>query len=150
MPSRCEFVDPEFNFPCGKVFNLTKIIFNHPKKKEPIVKFACKPDGDRRFRYLSMTEEKLSTQYKQNKIKYEEFKEEMKQIRWKRCRRCNGEFESNEVACNITYYYWKDGMFMGLRRSFQLHDDCMERELKLFNIQKEDVKSTITTLDSVM
>jgi hypothetical protein len=150
MIIRCEFVDPNTNFPCGKKFNMTKIIFNSPKKKEPIVKFTCKYDGDDRFRYLSKTEDNLTLEYKKNKIKYDEFKERIKLIRWKKCRRCNGEFESDEIVCNIIFYYWKNGLFIGLRRSFQLHDDCMERELKLFNIQKVDKESVMTTLDNVM
>lgn len=148
MANRCEYVDPENNFPCGKNITLTKILIQYPYKKEPVIKYACKLHGDGRFRYLSSTEDKISSDYKQNKISYTEFSEKMKLIRWKNCRRCNGGFEKIDKQCCLEYYWLGDNR-ISLRRSFLLHDDCLESELKLFNVQK-DRNSQNTSLDSVL
>jgi len=80
MP-KCQFVNPHINMPCGKQHKLTKIIFNTPKSNEPIIKYACKADGDARFRYLSTSEDRLTKEYKQNKMKWNDYKEQIGDVR---------------------------------------------------------------------
>ena len=146
MPNRCDYVDPTTNFPCGKKTTLVRILIQSPKSNEVIVKYVCKIHGDRRFDYLSLQEDKLQKQREQNKIdSWDEFKEEMKQIRWKRCRRCLGSFEDTDIVCMMEWYYWSDTN-LGLRRSFRLHEDCCNSEMKLLEIQK-DPGTVNSTLD---
>ena len=148
MP-KCQFVNPHINMPCGKQHKLTKIIFNTPKSNEPIIKYACKADGDARFRYLSTSEDRLTKEYKQNKMKWNDYKEQIGDVRWKKCRACNGYFEEDEVRSNITYYYYTEGIMIGLRRSFHVHEDCFESELNFFNVFSND-KPKNQTLETSM
>lgn len=145
MPNRCQYVDPTYNFPCGKPTTLAKITFQYPDSNEIITKYICKPHGDRRFEYLSLSEKNLKKQKDTNKITYTIYADKIKSIRWKKCRRCNDDFTDTQKKCNITYWYWSETS-LGLRRSFQLHDDCMDSELKFFNIQSDD-SIKVTTLD---
>lgn len=138
MPSRCEFVDPLSNYPCGKNTTLAKIVINLPNIKDTIVKFVCKIHGDARFNYLSMSEIKLMKQKEQNKISYTEFAEKVKLVRWKKCRRCLGDFEKTDSVCCLEYMYLQDTR-VGLRRSFLLHEDCLESELAFFTVKKDDI-----------
>lgn len=137
MGNRCEYVDPLSNFPCGKSTTLGKITIQHPSKKEIITKFVCKAHGDRRFDYLSIEEIKLQKQKVQNKItSWEEWKDSMKATRWKKCRRCHGHFDETDIVCIMEYFYWTETR-IGLRRSFLLHEDCCNSELKLFEVLSE-------------
>lgn len=144
--SKCDFVDPNYNFPCNKKAH-TKIVINIPNKKEPIVKFACERHGDERFNYLSSTENRLLKEKQQNKIQYPEFSEKIKIVRWKECRRCNDMFSDTEIQCCLEYYFMGD-IKISMRRSFLLHDDCLMRELKFYDIQKESTHK-IMTLDGL-
>lgn len=148
MPNRCEYVDPTHNFPCGKNTTLAKIVINSPTEKIPQIKFVCKIHGDVRFNYLSATEIKLTKLKTQNKISYTEFSDKLKKVRWNSCRRCNGDFEKTDIVCCLEYYYLTD-IRITLRRSFQLHKDCLESELKLFNVHKVDAMKD-STLDGVL
>ena len=144
---KCDFVDPQYNFPCHKKSE-TKIVINLPNKKDPIVKFACKEHGNQRFNWLSSTEIKITKLKDTNKISYAEFSEGIKQIRWKKCRRCNGEFTDSDVQCLLEYLWLHDSR-VSLRRSFSLHIDCLNSELKFYEIQKY-VGHRDTTLDQVL
>jgi hypothetical protein len=141
---KCTFVDPEYNFPCNKKSH-TKIVINIPNKKEPIVEFACERHGDQRFNYLSLTESKLTKSKDTNKISYVEFSEQMKNVRWKQCRRCNGVFNDSDMVCCLEYYFVKD-IRISMRRSFLLHSDCLASELRFYSVQKIEGHRE-TTLD---
>ena len=144
--TRCDYIDPSYNFPCGKKAH-TKIVINIPNRKEPIVKFACERHGDERFNWLSSTEIKLIKDKNQNKIEYMEFSEKIKIIRWKQCRRCNGDFVDSDVQCCLEYYSMGD-IKISMRRSFLLHNDCLISELKYYEIQKNS-NHRVITLDQI-
>ena len=137
----CDFVEPISGFRCGDKKNLTKIVINFPNEITPTVRHACKKHGDDRFRYLSASEEKLTKQKDHHKISYTEFAEKIKPIRWNRCRRCNGNFEDTEIVCCLEYYWVKETR-VSMRRSFLLHEDCTNSELKFFT--KQDVIQNMT------
>lgn len=147
MVVRCDFVDPDDNFPCGKKTQLTRIVIQYPNRKDIVIKHACKIHGDKRFNRLSASEISITKKKDTNKISYHEFAEEMKSIRWKKCRSCNGDFAETDTGCCMTYF-WLNENNISLRRSFQLHDDCLASELKFFEIQKKNNTKTLT-LDSI-
>ena len=144
---KCDFVNPEYNFQCHKKSD-TKIVVNMPNKKDPIVLFACKEHGDSRFNWLSATEIKITKAKDTNKISYTEYSEAMKQIRWKKCRRCNGEFVDSDMQCLIEYLWLKDNK-ISLRRSFSVHIDCLTSELRFYEVQ-EYTGHRETTLDQMI
>ena len=145
--TKCDFVDPTYNFPCGKKAS-TKIVINTPNRKEPIVRFACERHGDERFNWLSSSEIRITNQKDKNQIDYKKFQDEMRKIRWKNCRRCSGEFIANDVQCCLEYY-WLSDLKVALRRSFLLHMDCLKSELRFYEINKTN-SVVNATLDSVL
>lgn len=144
---KCEFVDPQYNFPCNKKSH-TKIVINVPNHRDPLVKYACEQHGDLRFNWLSSTESKLIKNKDTNKIPYTEFATQIKIVRWKQCRKCNGIFEDNDIICCLEYYFVTETK-ISMRRSFLLHNDCLASELRFYEVQKITGHRP-TTLDPLM
>ena len=138
----CDFVDPKYNIKCNEKNNLTKIIINIPNHIISIVKHACIRHGDERFNYLSSTEIKLIKEKDMNKISYREFADSIKIVRWNKCRRCNATLEKTDVVCCIIYF-WTTDIRISMRRSFLLHQDCTESELKLYKIYSKSESTNI-------
>jgi len=141
MPN-CDFVDPKYNVRCTTNRNLTKIVIQIPDVVQPIIKFACQRHGDIRFNELSRTEDKITKDRKDNKIDYTEFSQKLKTIRWNQCRRCWGLFNDNSNVC-VLEYFWLRGTRISLRRSFLLDKECLDSELKFYEIF-EDTKKKVT------
>ncbi len=132
---KCEFVDPSTDILCNYPNNLTKIVFEESTGKTDIVIFACKKHGDIRFNSLSMAEDDVRKQLDRGLIDYTKFKEELREIRWNRCRKCNERLGDKANYC-VTYYALKVNQIR-LRRSFLLDFACAKSELKLYGIGKE-------------
>ena len=144
---KCSFVDPEYNHPCNKKAS-QKIVIQWPNKNQPLVKFACERHGDARFNYLSLSEKKLQKKKDENKIEWQEYKDEIRLIRWKICRRCNGDFEEQDMQCCVEYF-WITDIRIGLKRSFLLHNDCLSSELRYYEINRQGTARD-TTLDPML
>lgn len=132
---KCEFVDPSSDILCNHPHNLTKIVFEESTNKKNIVIFACKKHGDMRFNSLSMAEDDIRKQLDRGLIEYTKFKEELREIRWNRCRKCNQRLGDKANYC-VTYFALKNNQIR-LRRAFLLDFNCATSELKLYGIGKE-------------
>lgn len=147
MP-KCEFVDLSTGIVCGSINQITKIVFNSTLTKNPLVFYACRKHGDVRFEALSMSETLLHEQKNNNAIDWENFKETLKNIRWKNCRRCNREIGDTATYC-VEYFWMREKENkIGLRRSFILDSECAKSELRIFGIGNEVKKDQ--TLDSII
>jgi len=147
MP-KCEFVDLSTGIVCGSTNQITKIVFNSTLTKIPLVFYACRNHGDIRFNALSMSEKLLHEQKNNNAIDWENFKETLKNIRWKDCRRCNREIGDTATYC-IEYFWMREKENkIGLRRSFILDNECAKSELRIFGVGNEIKKDQ--TLDSII
>jgi len=147
MP-KCEFVNLSTNIVCGSTNQITKIVFNSNLTKIPLVFFACRIHGDLRFNVLSFSEKLLQDQKKSNAIDWENFKETMKNIRWKNCRKCNREIGATATYCIEYFWIREKENKIGLRRSFILDSECAKSELRLYGIGNEIKKDQ--TLDSII
>jgi len=146
--SKCEFVDLSTGIVCNSTNQITKIVFNSTLTKIPLVFFACRFHGDIRFEALSMSEKLLHEQKNSNAIDWENFKETLKNIRWKNCRRCNREIGNTATYC-IEYFWMREKENkIGLRRSFILDNECAMSELRIFGIGNDIKKDQ--TLDSTI
>ncbi len=132
---KCEFVDPSTDILCNYPNNLTKIVFEESTGKTNIVIFACKKHGDMGFNVLSMSEDEVHKNLDRGTIEWGNFKEELKEIRWNKCRKCNERLGDKANYC-VTYYALK-GNQIRLRRSFILDFNCAVSELRLYGIGKE-------------
>jgi len=146
--SKCEFVDLSTGIVCNSTNQITKIVFNSTLTKIPLVFFACRLHGDMRFNALSMSERLLHEQKNNNAIDWENFKETLKNIRWKSCRRCNREIGDTATYCVEYFWIREKENKIGLRRSFILDNECAKSELRLFGIGNEIKKDQ--TLDSTI
>lgn len=145
---KCEFVELSTNIVCGSSNQITKIVFNSTLAKNPLVFYACRFHGDLRFNVLSFSEILLNEQKNNNSIDWENYKETIKNIRWKNCRKCNKEI--GDVATYCIEYFWmrvKENK-IGLRRSFILDNDCAKSELRLYGVGNEIRKDQ--SLDSII
>lgn len=149
MPNRCEYVDPLYNVPCGKLTTLAKIVINLPLYIQPVVRFVCKIHGDIRFDYLAQSEINLKKLKDNNKIQYDKYKKSLRNIRWSRCRMCNADFVITDVVCCLEYY-WLTKTRVSMRRSFLLHDFCLKSEMGFFNVQKSEKFKNQTLDDSIV
>lgn len=120
---------------CNYPHNLTKIVFEEATSKTNIVIIACKKHGDMRFKALSMSEDEVQKSLDRGLIKWGDFKEELKEIRWSRCRKCNERLGDKSNYC-VTYYALKNNQIR-LRRAFILDVECAISELRLYGIGKE-------------
>ena len=146
MPNRCEFVDPNYNFPCGKPTRLSKIVIHYLDKKEPLIKYVCELHGDARFNYLSLEENNITKQKDQNKISYKESSVKMNDTRWHKCRRCIGKFKDTDIVCEMDFHWLKDTR-ISLRRSCLLHKYCLESELMFFSVISDDKAKDLRLTD---
>jgi hypothetical protein len=143
---KCQFVDPSYNVVCGSSDQTTKIVFESPSGKTNIVIFCCKRHGDMRFNALSRSEDEIKKEVDRNHISWSEQKEQMREIRWNNCRRCNIALGKKPNYC-VTYYAIKDDQIR-MRRSFLLDYQCARSELTLYGIGKEVPKNQ--TLDKLI